>query len=149
MRAVVQRVTRACVRVARRPVGEIGTGLLALVGIETGDDRADADWLAEKIAVLRIFRDEAGRMNRSVADAGGSVLLVSQFTLYGDARKGRRPSFARAAASAQAQTLFERVGWAIAARGLHVAYGEFGAEMDVELVNQGPVTLLLDSKREI
>ncbi|HEY1656137.1 MAG TPA: D-aminoacyl-tRNA deacylase [Candidatus Tumulicola sp.] len=148
MRAVLQRVARARVTVARRVVAEISAGLLVLVGVETVDDERDAEWLAEKVAVLRIFRDDEGRMNRSVAQAGGAVLLVSQFTLHGDARKGRRPSFVRAAAGDRARELFERTGAAIAARGLSVAYGEFGADMDVELVNQGPVTILLDSKRQ-
>jgi D-aminoacyl-tRNA deacylase len=148
LRAVVQRVSSARVRVGERVTGEIGSGLLALVGVGIGDGPEDADWLAEKIAGLRIFRDAAGRMNRSALESGGAVLLVSQFTLHGDARKGRRPSFVRAAKEPLARDLFERVGAQIAARGLRVAYGEFGADMDVELVNQGPVTLLLDSKRE-
>jgi D-tyrosyl-tRNA(Tyr) deacylase len=148
MRAVVQRVSRASVRVAGRLTGEIATGLLVFVGVGTDDDPSDADWLAEKICGLRIFRDGAGLMNRSVVEAGGGILLVSQFTLQGDARKGRRPSFVRAAKELQARPLFERVGSATTARGVTVAYGEFGANMDVELVNQGPVTLLLDSKRE-
>ena len=148
MRAVVQRVARARVRVGERVTGEIGEGLLAFVGVGVDDDAGDAAWLAEKMSVLRIFRDEDGLMNRSVADAGGAILLVSQFTLHGDARKGRRPSFVRAAKGPQARALFERVGSEIAARGLSVRYGEFGADMDVELVNAGPVTLLLDSKRE-
>jgi len=136
------------VRVGERVTGEIGTGLLAFVGVGVDDGPADADWLAEKIAGLRVFADEEGRMNRPVPDAGGAVLLVSQFTLHGDARKGRRPSFVRAAKEPLARDLFERVGAQIASRGLRVAYGEFGADMDVELVNRGPVTLLLDSKRE-
>jgi D-aminoacyl-tRNA deacylase len=148
MRAVVQRVSRACVRVGARVAGEIGIGLLVLVGVGVDDDASDAHWLGDKICDLRIFRDDAGLMNRSVADTGGAVLLVSQFTLHGDARRGRRPSFIRAAKETQARALFESVGEAIAARGLTVAFGEFGADMDVELVNAGPVTLLLDSKRE-
>ncbi len=147
MRAVVQRVSSASVRVAGRLTGEIATGLLVFVGVGIDDDASDADWLAEKICGLRIFRDDAGLMNRSVTEAAGSVLLVSQFTLHGDTRKGRRPSFVRAAKEPQARPLFERVGAAVAARGIAVAYGEFGADMDVELINQGPVTLLLDSKR--
>jgi D-tyrosyl-tRNA(Tyr) deacylase len=148
VRAVVQRVSRASVRVAGRLTGEIAAGLLVFVGVGIDDQTFDADWLAEKLCGLRIFRDDAGLMNRSVTDAGGQILLVSQFTLHGDARKGRRPSFIRAAKESQARTLFERVGSALAAGGTPVAYGEFGADMDVELVNQGPVTLLLDSKRE-
>jgi D-tyrosyl-tRNA(Tyr) deacylase len=147
MRAVVQRVSRANVCVAGRLTGEIGIGLLVFVGVATDDEASDADWLAEKLCGLRIFRDDSGLMNRAVADAGGSILLVSQFTLHGDARKGRRPSFIRAAKEPQARKLFDRVGSAVAATGLPVAFGEFGADMDVELVNQGPVTLLLDSKR--
>ena len=148
MRAVVQRVSHACVRVAGRVTGEIGIGLLAFVGVGQDDDESDADWLAGKIAELRIFRDDAGLMNLSLAQAAGAVLLVSQFTLLGDARKGRRPSFVRAAKGEEARALFERVGAKMAERGLSVAYGEFGADMDVELVNAGPVTLLLDSKRK-
>lgn len=140
-------MSRAQVRVAERLVGEIAGGLLVFVGVGTDDAERDADWLAEKICGLRIFRDNSGRMNRCIAEAGGAVLLVSQFTLHGDARKGRRPSFVAAAKEPQARGLFERVGSAIAARGLRVAYGEFGGDMDVELINQGPVTLLLDSKR--
>jgi D-tyrosyl-tRNA(Tyr) deacylase len=136
------------VRVAGRMTGEIAAGLLVFVGVGTDDDSSDADWLAEKICGLRIFRDDAGLMNRSVVETGGSILLVSQFTLQGDTRRGRRPSFVRAAKEPLARALFERLGWAAAARGPTVAYGEFGADMDVELLNQGPVTLLLDSKRE-
>jgi D-tyrosyl-tRNA(Tyr) deacylase len=147
MRAVVQRVSRAGVRVAGRLTGAIETGLLVLVGVGVDDEERDATWMAEKIAALRIFRDGDGLMNRSVKEAGGSVLLVSQFTLHGDVRKGRRPSFITAAREPQARTLYERVGSEIEAGGLVVAYGEFGADMDVELVNQGPVTILLDSKR--
>lgn len=135
-------------RVGERTTGEIGAGLLVFVGVGVDDGDRDAAWLAEKICTLRIFRDTAGLMNLSVADAGGAVLLVSQFTLHGDARKGRRPSFVHAAKGPQARTLYERVGAEIEARGMRVGYGEFGADMDVELVNAGPVTLLLDSKRE-
>ncbi len=134
-------------RVGDRLTGEITTGLLVFVGIGVDDDSTDAEWLAEKLCGLRIFRDDAGLMNRSVSEAGGSILLVSQFTLHGDARTGRRPSFVRAAKEPQARPLFERVGAAVKARGFNVAFGEFGGDMDVELVNQGPVTLLLDSKR--
>ncbi len=148
MRAVVQRVSRACVRVGDRIAGDIGSGLLVLASIGVDDGVSDAAWLAEKICGLRIFADGEGLMNRCVTDVAGAVLLVSQFTLHGDARKGRRPSFARAMKGELARTLFDRVGREIAARGVRVAYGEFGADMDVELVNAGPVTLLLDSKRE-
>jgi D-aminoacyl-tRNA deacylase len=146
VRAVVQRVSRASVRVGGRLTGEIAAGLLVFVGVGVDDEERDADWLAQKIAGLRIFRDDDGLMNRCVVDVGGAVLLVSQFTLHGDARKGRRPSFVAAAREPAARLLFERVGAATSARGLPVAYGEFGADMDVELINQGPVTLLLDSR---
>ena len=148
MRAVVQRVSQACVRVGERIAGEIEGGLVVLASVGADDDVSDAIWLAEKVCGLRIFRDGEGLMNRSVIDASGAVLLVSQFTLHGDARKGRRPSFVRAAKGERARTLFERAGSEITARGVRVAYGEFGADMKVELVNDGPVTLLLDSKRE-
>jgi D-tyrosyl-tRNA(Tyr) deacylase len=147
MRAVVQRVTRARVAVDERTTGEIAAGLLVLVGVGIDDQPSDAEWMAEKIAGLRIFRDDAGLMNRSIDEAGGSVLLVSQFTLHGDVRKGRRPSFIAAAREEVAQPLYERVGELLARTGIPVAYGEFGAHMDVELVNDGPVTILLDSKR--
>jgi D-tyrosyl-tRNA(Tyr) deacylase len=147
MRAVVQRVARAAVRVGDRTTGEIAHGLMVLLGVGVDDDERDARWMAEKIATLRIFRDDDELMNRSVIDAGGSVLLVSQFTLHGDVRKGRRPSFVAAAKGAVAESLYELTGKAIAEQGLRVEYGEFGADMDVELVNQGPVTILIDSKR--
>ncbi len=120
---------------------------MVLLGVATGDDDAAARWMAEKIVSLRIFRDEAGLMNRSVLEEGGGVLLVSQFTLLGDVRKGRRPSFVAAAPEEIARPLYERVGAAIAATAVPVAYGEFGAHMEVELVNDGPVTILLDSER--
>ena len=147
MRAVVQRVARAAVRVGARTTGEIEAGLLVLLGVHVEDTSDDARYIAEKIAHLRIFTDAAGLMNRSVLDTGGAVLLVSQFTLYGDARKGRRPSFITAAREPLANELYERVGREIEACGLRVAFGEFGAEMQVELVNDGPVTILLDSAR--
>jgi D-aminoacyl-tRNA deacylase len=147
VRAVVQRVSRASVSVDGRVTGEIGDGLLALVGVAIDDADADAEWMADKIANLRVFRDDAGLMNRSVTDIGGGVLVVSQFTLHGDARKGRRPSFITAAKEPLARTLYERVGELLEQGRLRVAYGEFGADMDVELVNAGPVTILLDSKR--
>ncbi len=148
MRAVVQRVSRASVRVGDRIAGDIGSGLLVLASVGVDDGVSDAAWLAEKICGLRIFADGEGLMNRCVTDVAGEVLLVSQFTLHGDARKGRRPSFVRAMKGELARALFDRVGREIAARGVRVAYGEFGADMNVELVNAGPVTLLLDSKRE-
>lgn len=147
MRAVVQRVAHAEVRVGQRVTGSIGLGLLILLGVGRDDAQSDAVWIAEKIAALRIFPDGKGFMNCSVRDAGGAILLVSQFTLYGDARKGRRPSFVAAASGPQASDLYESVGRELAARDLSVHYGEFAAEMDVELVNRGPVTILIDSKR--
>jgi len=147
LRAIVQRVTRAKVTVDDRITGQIGAGLLVLVGVGRDDDAADAKWLAEKLAGLRIFHDENEQMNRSVLDIAGSVLLVSQFTLHGDVRKGRRPSFITAADPAIAKPLYESVGTALTALDIPVAYGEFGADMAVELVNDGPVTILLDSKR--
>lgn len=147
MRAVVQRVSRASVRVDGRVAGSVERGLMVLLGVASGDDDAAARWMAEKIVSLRIFRDGDGLMNRSVLDEGGGVLLVSQFTLLGDARKGRRPSFVAAAPEEIAKPLYERVGATIAALQVPVAYGEFGADMSVELVNEGPVTVLLDSER--
>jgi D-tyrosyl-tRNA(Tyr) deacylase len=124
----------------------IGRGILVLVGVGREDTQADAEWVARKVAELRIFEDDQGRMNRSVAEVGGAILVVSQFTLYGDCRRGRRPSFGEAMAPELAAPLVEAVVQALAARGLPVAQGVFGARMDVALVNQGPVTLLLDSR---
>lgn len=147
MRAVVQRVTSAQVRVAGNVTGKAGAGLLVLLGVAVDDDERDARQLAEKIANLRIFEDSAGLMNRSVLDAGGDVLLVSQFTLYGDARKGRRPSFISAAREEVAKPLYELLGRLLERDGIAVGYGIFGADMQVELVNDGPVTILLDSKK--
>jgi D-aminoacyl-tRNA deacylase len=146
MRSVVQRVSRAAVRVDRRVVGEIGPGLLVLLGVAAGDGEEDARWSADKIAQLRIFEDAAGKMNRSVEEVGGGVLVVSQFTLLGDPRKGNRPSFVAAAAPEVANALYERVAVRLRERGLAVATGVFRATMEVELVNDGPVTLLLDSR---
>jgi D-tyrosyl-tRNA(Tyr) deacylase len=148
MRAVVQRVAEARVTVDGRVAGAIGPGLLLLVGAGRGDGEEDALWVARKVAELRVFEDEGGRLNRSVEEAGGAVLVVSQFTLYGDCRKGRRPSFDRALSPEAARGLVEGVCRALAARGLTVATGEFGAAMDVSLVNRGPLTLLLDSRGE-
>jgi D-tyrosyl-tRNA(Tyr) deacylase len=148
MRAVVQRVSSARVTVADETVGEIGRGLLVLLGVEQGDGDTDARYLAEKIAGLRIFEDEEGKMNLSVADIGGAVLVVSQFTLLGDCRKGRRPGFSRAALPQEAESLYRRTAELIAGQGLAVATGRFRAEMAVTLINEGPVTLLLDSRRE-
>lgn len=147
MRAVVQRVTSARVRAGDRVTGEIGSGLLALVGVGTDDDETDATALAQKIVELRIFPDDAGLMNRSLRDCGGALLLVSQFTLHGDVRRGRRPSFITAAKDPPARGLFEKVGVVAASLGIKVAYGQFGAEMSVELINDGPVTILIDTKR--
>jgi len=144
MRVVVQRVSRASVRVGGRVVGEIGTGLMLLVGFTHDDTSREVDWMAEKLLGLRIFGDEEGKMNRSVADVGGSILVVSQFTLYGDARKGRRPSFVDAARPEVAIPLYQEFLVTLANSGLPVAAGEFGADMQVELVNDGPVTLLLE-----
>ncbi|MHB8145908.1 MAG: D-aminoacyl-tRNA deacylase [Vulcanimicrobiaceae bacterium] len=147
MRAVVQRVACASVRVAGHSIGDIAAGMLVFVGVAVDDTYADADWMAEKLVHLRIFKDALGAMNRSLLDTGGAMLLVSQFTLLGNARKGRRPSFIQAAKEPLARPLYERVGAQVKQLGVPVAFGEFGAHMDVELVNDGPVTLLLDSKR--
>src|SRR5579883_47328 len=147
MRALLQRVSRASVTVENEIVGEIGHGLLILLGVGHGDSEAQAKTLAEKIVYLRIFEDEASKMNRSLLDIGGEALVVSQFTLYADVRKGRRPSFTDAAPPSLAQPLVERFQEAIAAHGLKVAGGVFGASMQVELVNSGPVTIWLDSEQ--
>ena len=147
MRAVLQRVGRARVTVEQRVVAEIAAGLMILLGVGTADTAATATSMAEKIAELRIFADDAGLMNRSLRQTGGALLLVSQFTLHGDVRRGRRPSFIAAASPEPARRLFERVGTAVAQMGLRVAYGEFGAQMAVELINDGPVTILIDTKR--
>jgi MAF protein/D-tyrosyl-tRNA(Tyr) deacylase len=146
MRALIQRVTCARVRVGERIAGEIGEGLLALVGVKQGDGTEDAEWISAKLVGLRIFRDEAGKMNRSILETGGRVLLVSQFTLYGDVRKGRRPSFEKAARPEEAVPLLDDLRRRIETAGVGVAAGEFGAMMMVELVNDGPVTLMLDSE---
>lgn len=147
MRAVLQRVERASVAVDGAVVGRIDRGWLVLVGVAKGDADADADWLAEKIANLRAFADDAGKMNRSVGEVGGAVLVVSQFTLLADCRKGRRPGFDQAAAPDEADRLYRRMGELLRAAGLEVAYGMFGADMKVELLNDGPVTFLLDSRK--
>lgn len=145
MRAVVQRVSRARVTVESCSVGQIEQGLMVLLGVGIGDGEKDAEYLAEKIAALRIFEDADGKMNRNVSEAGGAVLAVSQFTLYGDARRGRRPSFDAAARPEQARGLYEHFVERVRALGLHCETGQFQAEMKVELVNDGPVTILLDS----
>lgn len=147
MRAVVQRVSRALVRVDSKTVGEIERGLVVLVGIRSGDTREAADYLAEKVAHLRVFPDAEDKMNRSVLDAGGAVLAVSQFTLFGDVRKGRRPSYIDAAPPEEAEPLYEYFLAALRRHGLRVESGVFRAMMEVELVNDGPVTILLDSER--
>jgi D-aminoacyl-tRNA deacylase len=149
MRAVVQRVSRAAVTVAGRVTGRIERGLLVLVGVANNDGPTDVQYIAGKIRDLRIFPDDADKMNRSVLDAGGGVLLVSQFTLLGDARKGRRPSFDGAAEPALAQALYEDVARELRASGVPVETGVFQAHMEVELVNDGPVTILLDSTRAL
>lgn len=145
MRAVVQRVSRARVVVEEKTVGQIDRGLLVLLGITHGDTPAEARWLAEKIAGLRIFGDDAGKMNRDIAEVGGAVLVVSQFTLYGNAQKGRRPSFVEAARPETAVPLYQEFVNALCAQGIRTATGQFGAMMQVELVNEGPVTLILDA----
>ena len=147
MRAVVQRVTRAKVTVENKTAGEIQQGLVVLLGVARDDSETDAEYLAAKIAALRIFDDEAGRMNLSVKDVGGGMLVISQFTLYGDVRRGLRPSWIDAAAPEIAEPLYEF--FIAQVRGLvsGVATGKFGAEMQVELVNDGPVTILLDSRK--
>jgi len=147
MRAVVQRVSRASVAVEGRVAGEIGPGLLVLLGVSVSDGEADSDYLAEKIAGLRIFEDADGKMNRSVADVGGGVLAVSQFTLYGDVRRGRRPSFDSAARPERARELYEHFVEQIRCRGLRCETGQFQAMMSVSLINEGPVTILLDSSK--
>lgn len=145
MRAVVQRVRRASVTVAGDIVGEIGTGLLVLLGVHRSDAPEQARWLADKVAGLRILEDADGKMNVSVRDTGGGILVVSQFTLYGDCRKGRRPSFIEAAAPELAEPLYEQFATELKALGVPVATGRFGADMQVELLNDGPVTLVVDT----
>jgi D-tyrosyl-tRNA(Tyr) deacylase len=147
MRAVVQRVSSASVAVSGETVSSIGTGLLVLLGVGKGDGEADVDFLADKVVNLRVFEDEAGKMNRSVLDAGGELLVVSQFTLLGDVRKGRRPSFTDAMEPVRANELYKSFCEACRRLGVKVGEGVFRAEMKVALVNDGPVTLLLDSKR--
>jgi D-tyrosyl-tRNA(Tyr) deacylase len=144
MRIVLQRVSRARVTVEGRVTGEIGRGLLLLAGFTDGDSEDALAWMADKVVGLRIFPDDEGKMNRSVQEVGGGLLVVSQFTLYGDARKGRRPSFGDAARPEIAIPLYERFVALLRATGLAVSTGEFGAMMDVELVNDGPVTLILE-----
>ena len=147
MRAVLQRVERATVRVDGELVGQIGTGWLIFLGVAQGDDDPDADRLADKVVGLRAFADDDGKMNRSVLDTGGAVLVVSQFTLLGDCRAGRRPSFVAAAEPGEAERLYLRFADQIRQAGITVSTGTFRADMRVELVNDGPVTLLLDSRK--
>ena len=147
MRAVVQRVSEASVAVEGAVTGSIGPGLCVLVGVGQGDTEDDARWLADKVADLRIFEDEQGKVNRSVLDVGGGILAVSQFTLFGDARKGTRPGFVDAARPEAAQPLYARFCELLRARGLQVGEGVFRATMQVRIVNEGPVTLLLDSRK--
>lgn len=147
VRAVVQRVGEASVRVAGETVGSIGPGLVVLLGVAVNDTEADADSLADKVLNLRVFPDEAGQMNRSVLDVSGGLLVVSQFTLLGDARRGRRPSYIEAAPPEEADRLYQYFVSRLRPSGLAVATGVFRAMMDVALVNQGPVTILLDSRK--
>jgi D-aminoacyl-tRNA deacylase len=147
VRAVVQRVAEASVRVAGGTVGSIGPGLVVLLGVAVDDREADADSLADKVLNLRVFPDEAGQMNRSVLDVSGGLLVVSQFTLLGDARRGRRPSYIEAAPPEEADRLYRHFVSRLRPSGLEVATGVFRAMMDVALVNQGPVTILLDSRK--
>jgi D-aminoacyl-tRNA deacylase len=147
MRAVVQRVSRCRVTVEGNVTGQIGAGLLVLLGVSRGDTEAAADYLAEKVVGLRIFEDGEGKMNLSVQDSGGAVLVVSQFTLYGDVRRGKRPSFDAAARPEEAERLYEHFVSKIRSAGLRCETGRFQAMMEVELVNSGPVTILLDSEK--
>ncbi|HHD11138.1 MAG TPA: D-tyrosyl-tRNA(Tyr) deacylase [Deltaproteobacteria bacterium] len=147
MRAVIQRVSRADVVVEERTVAEIGRGIVLLVGVEKGDTEGDADYIAKKTSSLRIFEDEAGKMNLSVKDIAGEVLCVSQFTLLADARKGRRPSFDGAESPERAEALYKEVAERVRKEGIVVKEGVFGGYMKVSLTNDGPVTILLDSKK--
>ncbi|MBP3961367.1 D-aminoacyl-tRNA deacylase [Paenibacillus lignilyticus] len=146
MKVVVQRSKQASVTVDGETVGSIDMGLMLLVGITHEDDESDIRWMAEKIAGLRIFEDEEGKMNHSVKEVGGAILSVSQFTLYGDCRKGRRPNFMAAARPEQAEALYDAFNKQLQSNGLAVETGKFGAMMDVSLINWGPVTLIIDSK---
>jgi len=145
MRSVVQRVSRAQVTIDQEPVGTIGPGVVVLLGIHKDDSEKEAQWLADKIVGLRIFEDDKGLMNRSLLDVGGEMLIVSQFTLYGDCRKGRRPGYSSAARPEIAEPLYEHFIHMVQQQGVTTATGRFQAMMQVELVNDGPVTLLLDS----
>ena len=147
MRCVIQKVTRARVSVDGETVGEIGLGFVALIGVRVDDGEADVRYITDKVAHLRIFEDEAGKLNRSLDQVGGAILAVSQFTLYGDARGGRRPSFIEAAKPELANALYQQLVEAWRAQGLRVETGRFRAEMQLELVNDGPCTILLDSRK--
>jgi D-tyrosyl-tRNA(Tyr) deacylase len=149
MRAVLQRVRKSSVSVSGEVVGEIGGGILALMAVAPGDSEREVRYMADKISNLRIFPDEAGKMNRSLLDTGGEMLVVSQFTLYGDCRKGRRPSFVAAASPEVAEALIEKFIEEVETLGVKTAAGRFGAMMEVELINDGPVTLLLDSEGDL
>ncbi len=149
MRAVIQRVTRAEVTVDGVITGAIGRGMVVLVAVEAGDGEQDLAFMAAKLSRLRIFDDDQGRMNRSILEVGGAVLLVSQFTLYGDCRKGNRPSYSRAAGPETAEYWYRRLAESLRERGLQVETGVFRAMMQVHLVNDGPVTLILDSRKEL
>jgi D-tyrosyl-tRNA(Tyr) deacylase len=148
LRAVVQRVSRAEVRVDGKLTGKIGNGLCVLLGVHREDEQDDIRWMVEKLVNLRIFEDDSGKMNRSLLDVGGSLLVVSQFTLYGDCRKGRRPSFVDAAAPDKAKAFYENFIEMVRSMGIQTAEGVFQAMMDVELTNQGPVTLVIESRRD-
>jgi D-aminoacyl-tRNA deacylase len=148
MKAVIQRVTRASVEVNGRQIGAIRVGLLVLLGVAKGDGEVDCRFMVDKLPSLRIFSDDAGKMNRSLVDVGGSILLVSQFTLLGNTRNGRRPSFDEAAPPDEAKRWYEQVAATLKAQGISVETGLFAAHMKVELLNDGPVTLLLDSRNE-
>ena len=148
MRAVVQRVSRAKVTVEGEVTGEIGSGLMVLLGVSEDDTQDDANYLAEKIVSLRIFPDDEGKMNLSLIDVAGKMLIVSQFTLFGDCRKGRRPSFIKAARPEMADSMYQIFVVEVQGRGVQTATGRFQTHMEVELVNDGPVTLLIDSRKE-
>ncbi|ODA41764.1 D-aminoacyl-tRNA deacylase [Desulfosporosinus sp. BG] len=148
MRSVVQRVKSASVSVNGESVGKISAGLLILLGVGQEDGESDLNWMVDKLVGLRIFEDQEGKMNRSVQDVSGEILMVSQFTLYGDCRSGKRPSFTTAAAPEQAKALYDRTAEKIRSYGLKVETGIFQAQMDVELINDGPVTLLIDSEKK-
>jgi D-tyrosyl-tRNA(Tyr) deacylase len=147
MRAVVQRVSKASVSVDDRVVGAIGTGLLVLLGVSKTDSATSADYMVEKLLGLRVFEDDQGKMNRNVREAGGALLVVSQFTLFGDVRRGKRPSFDDAARPEQAKALYEHVVATIREQGIECSTGEFQAMMQVSLINEGPVTILIDSDK--